>query len=109
MSAEVDRGAQDELDLRRATLARLTPPQRFIVVALERGYSPGWIAAKLRCSRSTVFRRLEAARRRAAATDRVCLACGEILPPSSTRSRFYCGSACRAQAWRSERKTGSPF
>ena len=54
-----------ESDKRAETLARFTPEQRFVVIALvEQGRSAAWVTRKLRCSRSTVYRRLRAAQRR---------------------------------------------
>ena len=88
-----DRGECDRL---LARVEQLPASARFVVWAIVQGRSISWTARKLRCSRSTVRRRLAAAADQLSGEPRLCIGCGEPLPPGSTRARSYCTQRCGA-------------
>jgi DNA-binding CsgD family transcriptional regulator len=84
--------------------ARLTADQLQVVEELVLGFTPPEIADRLAVSRSTVYRRLDAARRRLRAPDPHCLDCGAAMQRGTARRRF-CDAACRS---RSRRRARNP-
>jgi hypothetical protein len=89
----------------RLELDAHAPRERFIRLALDRGYRQKEVASLLDISRFALRREINRLSRPA----RECRECGRPLPREATARREFCDdkSTCRVRAWRVHRASGS--